>query len=669
MMVRLNYGMIAVILLSLLGIGLILPTSTTHAQAITNAPDAPGTITGAVMAADGVTPVPDALVYVNDAATGAFVAFGYGDANGVFTVALLPPGSYVLQATGDGVAPEFFGGAAAADSAQPVIVTAGATVVAVDFALDTPGHLTGTVIAQNSARTPLADVEVRLYDAQGAFVEATTTRADGGYQFADLAPGTYRVAATQLDYIDSVAPLVTVVSAAVARVDVALASPGAISGVITGADGVTPLDSAAVYVYDYTSRQQVGMALTAPDGWYSVGSLSPGEYLVQAVKAGRVGTYTAGSTTPENAPPILVESGDSTDAVNFALAPAGFVTGSVLEQDGITPIANATVYAYTYGTQAAVAWTEADANGLFNLAVPAGTYRLTAYQFDYATQHYGGTDENDAQPITVTAGNSASGMSFTLAGISIIRGTVYQPDGITPVGAGVSVAVYDSITDATGTFFTTTIANGTYSRTVPDGTYYMQATSVTFGSIYYDGKLSLALADPVVGASTTVTGINMTFFAPANAATLTAALTLQGRAPAPTAAWSIPVAVTFTPTGSTSAIYGATVTTDQNGVFTVTGIPAGTYQVRVKNAHTLASSFPVTLVAGANTVALGTLREGDADGNNLVNITDFSLLATSFGKTQGTTGFNANADFNEDDIVNVSDFSLLAQNFNQIGAP
>jgi hypothetical protein len=69
----------------------------------------------------------------------------------------------------------------------------------------------------------------------------------------------------------------------------------------------------------------------------------------------------------------------------------------------------------------------------------------------------------------------------------------------------------------------------------------------------------------------------------------------------------------------------------------------------------------VVLNAGANSMDFGTLREGDADGNNCVNILDFSILRSNYGQA-GT-----NADFNQDGWVSILDFSLLRSSFATCG--
>lgn len=133
-------------------------------------------------------------------------------------------------------------------------------------------------------------------------------------------------------------------------------------------------------------------------------------------------------------------------------------------------------------------------------------------------------------------------------------------------------------------------------------------------------------------------------------------VTLQGRPAPPNDRWVVPLTVRI---GSTS--YSAT--TDSSGNFVVSGLTPGTYNICVKNSHTLSNRRTgVTLVAGTNTVDFGTLREGDANNDDFVTIVDFSMLAAGFFPS-----YNAAADFNQDGYVNINDFSLLALNFGANG--
>ncbi|GEM_PF-1080689 len=102
-------------------------------------------------------------------------------------------------------------------------------------------------------------------------------------------------------------------------------------------------------------------------------------------------------------------------------------------------------------------------------------------------------------------------------------------------------------------------------------------------------------------------------------------------------------------------------------ILPVPNLPYGTYTVWIKHPRYLANTTTSGLNAPTVNASLFALRAGDADDNNLVNITDFSLLATTFGKLNTDVGYDPRADFNGDNVVNITDFSLLATNFGQSG--
>ena len=152
-------------------------------------------------------------------------------------------------------------------------------------------------------------------------------------------------------------------------------------------------------------------------------------------------------------------------------------------------------------------------------------------------------------------------------------------------------------------------------------------------------------------------------------ADMTGRVNLQGRSTAPNSRWveTLSVKLIDHATGVMKNSY--TLTTDQSGQFSLTGLEPGTYDIVVKNSHALANRKDnVTLAIGSNTVDMGTLKEGDANNDNKVSLLDFSVLASTFSKCQGTSGYDSRADFNQDNCITLLDFSLLATNFSQAGA-
>jgi hypothetical protein len=143
-------------------------------------------------------------------------------------------------------------------------------------------------------------------------------------------------------------------------------------------------------------------------------------------------------------------------------------------------------------------------------------------------------------------------------------------------------------------------------------------------------------------------------------------VTIQGRPAQPNALQSVPITLTLKLGGSET---NYSTTTDASGFFTVTAPGPGNYDYRVKTAQTLANSGNVALALGNNNVELGLLATGDVNNDNCVNVTDFTLLKNSFGKSVGDPGYDGRADLDGNNTVNVVDFNLLKGNFGICGAP
>ncbi len=163
-----------------------------------------------------------------------------------------------------------------------------------------------------------------------------------------------------------------------------------------------------------------------------------------------------------------------------------------------------------------------------------------------------------------------------------------------------------------------------------------------------------AAGEPTPTATSTVTPTPTT--APGNC-NLLGLVTLQRPGqPAPHASWV--VTITVSAGGAEHNL-----STDLAGSFVLSGLSPGTYDIGIKNAHTLRNvRRNVALLSGDNVVDFGILREGDANDDNCVNITDFSIFAGAFAAASG-----AQADFDHDGHVNITDFSLLASSFGQCG--
>jgi len=184
-------------------------------------------------------------------------------------------------------------------------------------------------------------------------------------------------------------------------------------------------------------------------------------------------------------------------------------------------------------------------------------------------------------------------------------------------------------------------------------TKYLDVPAFDRGDLFYIQNLIACIEAPDTGTVISLVG----------------AVTLQGRPPAPDPAWITDLDVSLAIAGETSPRYTFNPTTSDSGTFSLSDIEPNTYEIRVKNSHTLQNLRTVTLAGGPNSVDFGTLREGDANNDNWITLLDFSVLAAAFGKCDGDAGYDTSADFNADGCVTLIDYSLLAGNFGQSGAP
>jgi hypothetical protein len=112
--------------------------------------------------------------------------------------------------------------------------------------------------------------------------------------------------------------------------------------------------------------------------------------------------------------------------------------------------------------------------------------------------------------------------------------------------------------------------------------------------------------------------------------------------------------------------------TDTYGYFTDTlpALATGVYNWRVKGPRSLANSGTVSLTGSPVTnLEAGLMRAGDANDDNVVNVTDFTIMRNTFGKSLGQSGYDGRADFNSDELVNVLDVTLHKANNGLGGAP
>ncbi|MET7349959.1 DUF3533 domain-containing protein [Streptomyces mirabilis] len=190
-----------------------IPAETEHKHAKNAAPAGPG-FHGRVRDSEGKPVARATLALVSPSGRQLGRTVSHGD--GSYALDAPADSSYVLITAADGHQP------------QAGTVTAGAEPLTYDIALaPTAGRaglkVQGTVRAR-SDRRPLADARLTLVDTAGNVVRTTTTGADGGYAFTDLAAGEYSLIASGYA---PVASTLVVASGATEDFDIELLHPAA----------------------------------------------------------------------------------------------------------------------------------------------------------------------------------------------------------------------------------------------------------------------------------------------------------------------------------------------------------------------------------------------------------------------------------------------------------
>jgi len=98
-------------------------------------------------------------------------------------------------------------------------------------------------------------------------------------------------------------------------------------------------------------------------------------------------------------------------------------------------------------------------------------------------------------------------------------------------------------------------------------------------------------------------------------------------------------------------------------------LAAGTYNVGINGSKWLRTTLTDVGVTGNIVGINAVLLPGDLNGDNVVDLNDFSLFAAAFGSAPGASSWNPAADLNCDGVVDMNDFSLFAQDFGLAGDP
>jgi hypothetical protein len=456
-------------------------------------------------------------------------------------------------------------------------VTPGSPAATLDLIFPETGTVTG--IATRATGSALVNAQVNA--GCGGRNAVTFTNAQGRYTLP-MIPAARNCTANVWDsgfQMNATSPVFQIPSAgATFTQDLRLPAVATLRVTFRDAASQPIVNGTVVLNFTRNGQPRTLQAGTDATGVATINNVTEGLVAIQARRgnASNPGVATSSVT-------IRPQDDLTTVSVVVTLGAPGTVRGTVFAADGVTPLPDVSVDVYDLETGVSVLQPpcsecspellRTDENGVFDsgpITVGALGFRVSVVSPDV-----------EGPPIVIvsntgqfTAPNQIVTRNLTTP-YSVVRGTVYRSDGVTPVsGANVFVNrgadVYFSLTDAFGRYRVFNVALGTLSVQVQQGMLFREAV----------GTL-VAANQPV--------NIDLT---------LEPSATLQGIV---RNAANQPVADAVVGIGLKDPSFSGATTADASGSYIQTDVPLGNLFVEAQD--------PVTLVGGLATVTLSVANE------------------------------------------------------------
>ncbi|MCI5125156.1 MAG: hypothetical protein D3925_11945 [Candidatus Electrothrix sp. AR5] len=424
-----------------------------------------GTISGRVT--DGSAGISSAQVYVYDATVDNYSTAGYAhtDSNGDYTVNNLPIGEYKVEFVppyDKNYLGEWYNNKESFYNATSVAVTAPETTAGINVEVAAGGGISGRITNTDGAGVPCF---FEVYDSNQNSAGYGLTDSNGDYIVTGLPKGYYKVKFNPSIYGDgsyvsewynngtdfnSATAVTVIVSNTTSGIDAVLALGGAISGRVTGADGVA-LSSGTVEVYDSNNNYISSRYFGGGNGEYTIEGLPTGNYKILFIShdGNHANEWHNDAVSFDSAELLTVTSPDTLTDINAALAVGGGISGRVTNATG-KGISHATINVFDSNQNkisfSGFPWTNPD--GTYTITgLPPGNHKVlfSAPQLCYTDTWFGDKpDFASAVPVSIAASNTTENINGVLTPSGSISGRITNIAGEATPRITVSAAYSDT---------------------------------------------------------------------------------------------------------------------------------------------------------------------------------------------------------------------------------
>ena len=377
---------------------------------------------------------------------------------------------------------------------------------------------------------------------------------------------------------------------------------GAIAGRVSG---LTDAAWDGVYVLAWQADSTgtnygSGYAKPAADGTYRIENLDAGSYYVMASAQGFLPLFYDNAGTLEEA--TVVRVGEETvDGIDFemeAIRPGtGSISGRVLAEAGLGPIAGADLYAFDPNQPDRYGHAVSGQDGTYEIpALHAGSYVVQVFARGYLAEFFEeAASFEEAAPVQVDESGVRAGIDFTLATGGTISGTVYDGNGAPVAGASIT-AMSALAVDSTGVGADGQVWagwNGGWAVSDENGVYRIEGlhageylalaqtwTQWSYVAQWYNGATVADEATPIAVAEGAETpGIDFDLPTASFSGAIAGKITDERGDPLSDAFVTAETNVDGGTPGQSDQHVRAYALTDRTGAYVIEALPAGAYRV------------------------------------------------------------------------------------------